>query len=91
MADMYEVLAEQPLAILTIKDPHNDLCPHGCAEHRHEQVEVEYGGSFDVADLPAGTNVDVLIQAGLIRKATPTPPPAQSATPPADKAAKKDG
>jgi hypothetical protein len=71
VADMYEVLAEQPLAILTIKDPHGDLCPHGCTAHKHEQIEVEHGGTFDLADLPAGTNVDVLVQAGLIRKAQP--------------------
>lgn len=85
MAEMYEVLAEQPLAILTILDPHNDLCPHGCKDHKHEQIEVEHGGTFDAADLPAGTLLDVLVSAGLIRKAQP-----KLAAQPADKA-KKDG
>jgi hypothetical protein len=80
MAEEYEVLAEPPLAIATVIDRHADDCPHGCAEHKHERVDVELGGVFDLAHLEPGTNVDVLVQAGLIRKveakkakASPTP------------------
>ena len=87
MADMYECLVEQPNALLTIKDPHHDDCPLTCTSHRHERREVTYGQSFDLADIyPRNTNVDVLVNMGLIRKAEPTPTAADS---PAK--AKKDG
>lgn len=83
MADMYEVLAEEPLAIDTVKDPHGDDCAPSCTVHRHEHREVTYGQTFDVADIwPREANVDVLVGAGLIRKVEPKPEP---------KPAKKDG
>lgn len=68
MAEEYEVLAEPPLAIATVIDRHRDDCPHGCTDHKHERVDVEIGGTFELTHLEPGTNVDVLVQAGLIRK-----------------------
>jgi hypothetical protein len=84
MADTYECLVEQPNALLTIHDPHEDHCSPACKSHKHDRREVQYGETFDLADIyPKNTNVDVLINSGLIRKAE-----ARSA---ADKATKKDG
>lgn len=71
MAEMYEVLAEPPLAIATVIDRHRDNCPRGCTEHKHERVDVELGGTFDVAHLHPRTNVDALVHSGLIRKVEP--------------------
>lgn len=92
MAEVYEVLAEEPLAIDTVKDPHNASCLADCADHKHEHREVTYGQTFDVADIwPRNANVAVLVSAGLVRKVEPKPaaedPPAAAAadTPPVKK------
>jgi hypothetical protein len=76
-ADMYEVLPVDGLppdayiAIATIKDPHAADCPLTCTRHKHERGEHKAGQVFDAADLIRGTNIDVLVQAGLIRKVEP--------------------
>lgn len=86
MADRYEVLPlDEGLSILTIEDPHADNCPLNCVAHKHVRTE-HTAGEFDAAHLIKGTNIDVLVQAGMIRKVEPK----QDDGPAAGKA-KKDG